>query len=625
MTKGHLSSYVNFRHIISKVSQFNKSGVASACLRTDIAAIPMSRGLFTQPDAMLRFLLNSQACFRRAIRSADSVAAAPAPIHLIVGNEAADADSVISAICHAAVRSRQAPVQALQGIPVPVVSCRRADFVLRREAVFLLSGAGVIGSSAATAASDSPLSLQQIQDALVFVDDIQEHQAVLEALSKSKLVAVTLMDHNVAWGPFASPDMSAAVVGIIDHHRDAGQYPHVDGTDREVSFDEVERRGVGSTCTLVAQHLFCEAATTTSTTCREGDGSALTAGEDGTLLARQAARCLLGVILLDTINLDEAAGKTTPQDVTAVQRLCTLLNVSLPDRQRLFDTLSGLRMDPAWWLSLSVPQALRYDAKVFAYTRPADAAGCVGGGPGVGHGCGSDEPHEQVIRVYVSALCTHLSAFLSGGNEPARLGAAGAAADSTSASEKPEAAAPPPACIISRERLEALQAFVKAPAPEGLSAAADVHVMLSFCEGRRQVAVWQAPLTRLQRASHADGGLGVVEQIVGISAAQLRHLADAIAGHELLRLRSIPTSEPLVAATGTAASHCGVAKLPAAAAVTHSSSGLSAGLAGRSSSSPILLFEQGNTKASRKQFEPALREMVLALPRLAPGELPPRS
>lgn len=555
---------------------------------------------------MLRFLVNSEACFRRAVRTADSAAAAVAPIHLIVGNEAADADSVLSAICHAVARSREAPLPSVRGgTPIPVVSCRRADFVLRREAAFLLSKASTIGSSSATAASGSPLSVQQIQDALVFVDDIQEHQAALEGLSKNKRLAVTLMDHNVAWGPFASPDMSAAVCGIIDHHRDAGLHPHVAGTDREISFDEVERRGVGSTCTLVAQHLLSEAVTVASTTCREGDGSAMTAGEEGQLLTRQAASCLLGVILLDTVNLDEAAGKTTLQDVAAVERLCGLLNVSLADRHRLFDTLSGLRMDPAWWLSLSVPQAMRYDAKVFSYTLPAVAAGS--DGTEHGSGCDSTAPHEQVIRVFVSALCTHLSAFLSGGNELAHL---------SSASEKPEAAAPPPACAISPERFEALQAFFGAPAPEGLSGAADVHVMLSFCEGRRQMAVWQAPLSPLQRTLDASGSgtTGAVEQIVGISEAQLRRLADAIAGHELLRLRPIPVSVPPVQGTGAAASDSSATESAAAAAVAHSGSG--AGLAGPSSSGPILLFEQGNTKASRKQFEPALREMVHALPRL---------
>jgi len=428
------------------------------------------------------------------------------------------------------------------------------------------------------------------------------------------------MDHNVAWGPFASPDMSAAVVRISDHHRDAGQHPHVAGSDREISFDEVERRGVGSTCTLVAQHLLSEAATVASTSCREGGGSAVPAAEEGRLLARQAASCLLGVILLDTINLDEAAGKTTPQDVAAVERLCALLDVSLPDRHRLFDTLSGLRMDPAWWLSLSVPQALRYDAKVFAYTLPAATAGSEGGEAGAGRGCGSAESHEQVIRVFVSALCTHLSAFLSGCNEPAHLSSAG---------EKPEAAAVPPACTVFPERFGALQAFFAAPSPEGLSGAADVHVMLSFCEGRRQIAVWQAPLSPLQRASNASGGTGAVEHraepVVGITEAQLRHLADAIAGHELLRLRPIPVSMPPVQTTGTAASHSGVAESSVSAAVAKDGAGSGAGLAGRSASNPILLFEQGNTKASRKQFEPALRDMILTLPRLAPGELPIRS
>jgi inorganic pyrophosphatase/exopolyphosphatase len=488
--------------------------------------------------------------------------------------------------------------------------------VLRREAAFLLSGAGIIGSSAAAAAFDLPLSLQQVQDALVFVDDIQEHQAALEGLSKRKLLTVTLMDHNVAWGPFATPDMSAAVVGILDHHRDAGQHFHVHGADREISFDEVERRGVGSTCTLVTQHLLSEAAAMALTSCREEGGSALPAAEKSQLLARQAASCLLGVILLDTVNLDEAAGKTTPQDVAAVERLCALLDVRLPDRHRLFDTLSGLRMDPTWWLSLSVPQALRYDAKVFPYTLPAAAAGSAGGDAGVGHGCGSAEPYEQVIRVFVSALCTHLSAFLSGGGEPAHL---------PDASAKPEAAAaaPPPACTVSCERFEALQAVFAAPSPEGLSGAADVHVMLSFCEGRRQMAVWQVPLGPLQRASNASGGTDAVEQVVGISEAQLRQLADAIAGHELLRLRPIPVSMPPVQATGTAVSHSGVAE--SGAAGTHDGVVSGAELAGRSASSPILLFEQGNTKASRKQFEPALREIILALPRLAPGELPMRN
>jgi inorganic pyrophosphatase/exopolyphosphatase len=133
---------------------------------------------------------------------------------------------------------------------------------------------------------------------------------------------------------------------------------HVSGGNRLISFDESIGRGVGSTCTLVA-HLMLQwkKRTTTApaapaiaadaqgpwvrgtveTASSSSFSSVRLASEEpeadrlvfdrspSAVLNEVSAALLSGVILLDTINLDPAAGKTTQLDVETVRQLADIV------------------------------------------------------------------------------------------------------------------------------------------------------------------------------------------------------------------------------------------------------------------------------------------------------------
>ena len=104
-------------------------------------------------------------------------------------------------------------------------------------------------------------------------------------------------------------------------------------------------RGVGSTCTLVTERYL---------SAPEGAGARL----DATV-----AKLLLAVILLDTQNLDPSKGKTTEQDIAAVEALRKVADV--PDTAALFKDMCAQKFSPTFWASLSLPDCLKLDYKQF--------------------------------------------------------------------------------------------------------------------------------------------------------------------------------------------------------------------------------------------------------------------
>jgi hypothetical protein len=202
---------------------------------------------------------------------------------------------------------------------VPVVACRRSDWPLRREAAALLeqAHAAEVGAGGGACAD--------IASSLVFLCDVEAACEPLGALCARGRLALTLVDHNSAWGPFRA--LGGAVAAIVDHHADAGAHAHVTPPARQVSFDAAAGRGgVGSACTLVAAHAL-----------RGG-------GAPPALLDS-----LLAVILLDTSNLCATAGVATPADAAAVDALCAALGGrSRADRDAAYARLTALRYDAAW-------------------------------------------------------------------------------------------------------------------------------------------------------------------------------------------------------------------------------------------------------------------------------------
>lgn len=290
--------------------------------------------------------------------------------NLVIGNEAGDADSIVSAIALAYVDSvilmmhdsnNDDDVDSKKRAKTPVVSTSKADLETQRpETVLLLQLAGVS------------------TDALLFVDDpwiLLEQQQQQQAST----FAMTLVDHNRLSDKFSSGRHT--VVEIVDHHSDEGLYMDNNSNDgnnnsaccvRNIAFSNAEAL-VASTCTLVVERL---------------QENKVRGGDHSFHYPAQLSLLLLGVILLDSVNMAPAAGKATPRDAAALKALLDHTNwreesllgdkaaqvlklgdssADKPDTTALFDALQNAKFAPAFWKSLAVRDALRLDYKSFAY------------------------------------------------------------------------------------------------------------------------------------------------------------------------------------------------------------------------------------------------------------------
>lgn len=188
-----------------------------------------------------------------------------AAIQIVMGNEAADLDSMASSIMYAYFKARTAGSNGNSAF-VPLINVPRDDFKLRTEAVYLFREAGI----------DPGLML--------FADEVN-----LDALKAKGKLKITLIDHN----KLASfqEQFADCVVEILDHHKDENLF-----TNAKPRIIEP----VGSAATLVAEALL---------------------GQGESLLEHGSAILLLGTILLDTVNLDPEAKRATPKDEQLVNRL----------------------------------------------------------------------------------------------------------------------------------------------------------------------------------------------------------------------------------------------------------------------------------------------------------------
>jgi hypothetical protein len=195
---------------------------------------------------------------------------------------------------------------------------------MRADVVLLLREAGAYPS-------DIPL-----------LTDISEE--CLRRFASSGQLRVTLTDHNVLCHRLAF--LEGCVEEIVDHHRDAGLYPTA---AREIAFNTASNAGIGSTCSIVAERLAAAAAS-----------GALCASA-----ASSAAVALAGVVALDCVNFDPAAGKATARDVGALDLLRPLLPASCADVGALYARLEAAKFDPTFWAALPAAARLRFDMKRF--------------------------------------------------------------------------------------------------------------------------------------------------------------------------------------------------------------------------------------------------------------------
>ena len=255
--------------------------------------------------------------------------------HFVIGNEAGDADSIIAAISLAYIESARQNLDK-----TPIVSIPKVDLETQRpEVKLLLELAGI----------DDPAKV------LVFVNS----PVVTGDFTGS--ASVTLVDHNVMSQTMSKKRWN--VTEIVDHHEDEGQYmDSIYGSDRTIAFADGQAL-VASTCTLVAERLK-----------QEWVG----------LYPASVGLLLLGVVLLDSVDLSPQVGKVTQRDRDAVADLLQNTNWDdLPKKSKtllgmnsttgtlnsttVFNLLQDAKYDPAFWESLSVRDALRLDYKEFPF------------------------------------------------------------------------------------------------------------------------------------------------------------------------------------------------------------------------------------------------------------------
>ncbi|XP_037780034.1 exopolyphosphatase PRUNE1-like isoform X2 [Penaeus monodon] len=256
-------------------------------------------------------------------------------VQVVMGNEACDLDSAVSAITYAfllhSLRAEREDKESVGVVDkeavgvvdkeavgvvdkeavgvgvVPVLNIPRRDFPLRTEVTHWLGRHGV-----------SP-------EVLVFRDEINLHD-----LHEKGNLQLFLVDHNIL--PAGDACLESAVCYVIDHHRLERQV----GAGR----DEILLEMVGSCATLIAERML-----------RENRSS---------LEDERAVRLLHGTIILDTINLSDEAKRVTPKDVQALEELEAILKAP-PDRRQIFAELTSAKGDIS---SLATEELLRKDRKV---------------------------------------------------------------------------------------------------------------------------------------------------------------------------------------------------------------------------------------------------------------------
>jgi len=272
-------------------------------------------------------------------------------VHVVVGNTAGDADSIISALTYGFIQSMVTKnTSTSRTTLIPIVSITQRDLETQRPEVSYMFRA---------------LGLEQIADSLRYIDDPIVVSSSKAGPGKRKL---TLVDHNRAEEAFSSDAWE--VVEILDHHQD--EHRHLDtcqGDARQIAFEN-DKATVASTCTLVAERLK-------ELSCDSQYPSTLSS-------------LLLGTILLDSVNMIPAAGKGTPRDKAAIENLLQQTDWSTissktavsdwwlqddlsyppaadsaPSTDRMFEALQAAKFDAKFWNELSVEDALRLDYKRF--------------------------------------------------------------------------------------------------------------------------------------------------------------------------------------------------------------------------------------------------------------------
>jgi len=225
-------------------------------------------------------------------------------VHIVMGNEAGDLDSVACSMVFAFLEAQRSLIRKGIGdhlsagvMYFPVMNVPRSEMRLRKDNMMAFGVAGIEENS------------------VICVDELP-----LEDLASKGRLALTLVDHNEL--SYRQGPLAGSVVRIVDHHRDAGLYKS--SVAEDARFIAVP---VGSCATLVAE-------------------LALASGSvgDAVLSDRSCGLLIASTILMDTGNLEDMA-KTTARDAAAIEALKTRSGEDREWGSRLNARLAKLRGD----------------------------------------------------------------------------------------------------------------------------------------------------------------------------------------------------------------------------------------------------------------------------------------
>ncbi|XP_076963456.1 exopolyphosphatase PRUNE1-like isoform X1 [Callospermophilus lateralis] len=222
-------------------------------------------------------------------------------LHVVLGNEACDLDSMVSALALAFYLTK---TNEAEEVFIPVLNIKCSELPLRGDNVFFLQ------------------KIQIPETILIFRDEIDLH-----ALHQAGQLTFILVDHHVL--PQSDAALEEAIVEVLDH-RPIEQ--------KHCPLCHVSVELVGSCATLVAERILQGAPE---------------------ILDRQTAALLHGIIILDCVNMDIKIGKATPKDNEYVEKLEALFP-DLPKRNDIFDFLQKAKFDVS---GLNTEQILRKDQK----------------------------------------------------------------------------------------------------------------------------------------------------------------------------------------------------------------------------------------------------------------------
>ncbi len=226
--------------------------------------------LFAAQQSIAAFLEMSKERYRQNFDSKN--------IHIILGNESGDLDSVVSSILYAYFLSREDRAES-DALYIPLLNIHREDLLLRKDVDYLLQLAGIPSHT------------------LLFLDD----ELPLQKLLQHNRLRLHLVDHN-ALRP-KQRHLSSAVVSIIDHHVDEClSYPLLASSHKLIE-------PVGSSATLIAEKIIANPSIT---------------------LTLDIAKLLLAPILIDTYDL-QSVEKTTDRDRVIAAILKAVVFQTLPE------------------------------------------------------------------------------------------------------------------------------------------------------------------------------------------------------------------------------------------------------------------------------------------------------